>query len=260
VAATARVSSPAPVDLLDPLRQSIVEILLGRTLVKGIESGLMHETAGNELGPEIHHRRQPTVLVTFDPQPRQTLFLPQLGEHHAVEQHIEMQHAICFCRDCPGRYGCIHHSSNRHSTGPTDSQNQSELVIRVDARDGEYDGIDPGNRPGIRALLNALPNLSEMGVDKVCMAQMAGKGPAQRLAVESVPESALHPLRPQAGSADRFRANQDSTAVEHREPRTPTLPAQTGTGREDSNIVQLDGNRDHVAHPGSIDGVAWTWR
>ena len=95
-----------------------------------------------------------------------------------------------------------------------------------------------------------------MSVNKIRVSQIAGKRSTQGLGIESVPESILNPSRLQAGLAEGFPTDQQPISIEERKSRTPVRSFQAGTSRDDSGIVQLDGNRGHVSHPGSVDGVA----
>ena len=82
--------TPISADLVDPTRKPVIEILLGLPVVKGIESGLLHETAGDQLGPEVHHLCQARGSFTFDPLPGQRVGLAQLGEQDTLQQHVYM--------------------------------------------------------------------------------------------------------------------------------------------------------------------------
>jgi hypothetical protein len=130
-----------------------------------------------------------------------------------VQKHVEVQDALGIRRPEAAHKGRIRHSRDRYSAGSAHAQQQFELPLRVEARDNEKDILDIRPRTGIETFLDAPPNLGEVGVNQIGVPQLSGKGPAQRLGVETVPESSLDPSRLQPRSAERIPSDQDPMAV-----------------------------------------------
>ena len=178
--------------------------------VERVETGAADEDAGEHPGPGVVERQQTDPGFFPDRASYDLGAVLHFGQDGTVEVQVEME-----ATGTGGAIGCrgdgrIDEPSNRHLAGSSDTQEQSQLLLAVEPRDGDNDFFS--------SVAAGPPNSLQMGVGKIRCSEMMWERSSQWIRAEILPETAVEPAGLEAGNRNCVEADQEGSAVNYREP------------------------------------------
>ncbi len=225
--------------LLEPARERIEELLLHGGAMQGIKARTRHEFAADHPHPGIDEIEPADVARDLGTLAPHALAHCDRGDHRVVQMDVDAQQPAAVRPGTGKGHAGIHESCDRHARFARDAEQKSKL-LRTQRR-----GHHEAHRS--RRTRDIAPQMSEMQVRKVSV-RASGRGShQQRALIELVPEAVVHIERLDARGTQCFVADDDGLAV-HQCIAGTRVPDLAVDRQQQAGVIDLDGPSAHARY------------